>query len=374
MFLMGAQGPNGRVTYFAGAFPSACGKTSTSMLPGQTIIGDDIAYLRKKDGKIRSVNVEKGIFGIIRDVNPDDDPIIYKALTNPGEVIFSNILIKDDKPYWLGMGSDLPKDGVNHSGQWTDSKKDEKGNEVTASHKNARYCLNISELDNKDPLLDDPDGALVGGLIYGGRDSDTWVPVECAFDWTEGIIIKGASIESETTAATLGQEGVRTFNLMANLDFLSIPLGKYIQNNLDFADSTDNTPLIFSVNYFLKDKDGKYLNAILDKKIWILWAELRVNGDVEAIETPTGFIPKYEDLAKLFKDQLDTEYTQDDYVKQFMVRIPENLAKIDRVQKVYTEKVADTPQVVFDTFDKVRKRLIAAQEKHGDYISPLDLV
>ncbi|MHC4221133.1 MAG: phosphoenolpyruvate carboxykinase (GTP) [Planctomycetota bacterium] len=314
MFLMGAQGPNGRVTYFAGAFPSACGKTSTSMLPGQTIIGDDIAYLRKKDGKIRSVNVEKGIFGIIRDVNPDDDPIIYKALTNPGEVIFSNILIKDDKPYWLGMGSDLPKDGVNHSGQWTDSKKDEKGNEVTASHKNARYCLNISELDNKDPLLDDPDGALVGGLIYGGRDSDTWVPVECAFDWTEGIIIKGASIESETTAATLGQEGVRTFNLMANLDFLSIPLGKYIQNNLDFADSTDNTPLIFSVNYFLKDKDGKYLNAILDKKIWILWAELRVNGDVEAIETPTGFIPKYEDLAKLFKDQLDTEYTQDDYV------------------------------------------------------------
>ncbi|MHC4656363.1 MAG: phosphoenolpyruvate carboxykinase domain-containing protein, partial [Planctomycetota bacterium] len=71
MFVMGAHGPVDRVTYFAGAFPSACGKTSTSMLPGQTIVGDDIAYLRKKAGQIRCVNVEKGIFGIIRDVNSE---------------------------------------------------------------------------------------------------------------------------------------------------------------------------------------------------------------------------------------------------------------------------------------------------------------
>ncbi|MHC4745501.1 MAG: phosphoenolpyruvate carboxykinase domain-containing protein, partial [Planctomycetota bacterium] len=79
MFVMGAHGPAGRVTYFTGAFPSACGKTSTSMLPGQTIVGDDIAYLRKKGGEIRCVNVESGIFGIIRDVNSTDDPVIYEA-------------------------------------------------------------------------------------------------------------------------------------------------------------------------------------------------------------------------------------------------------------------------------------------------------
>jgi phosphoenolpyruvate carboxykinase (GTP) len=373
MFVLGVHGPGGRITYFTGAFPSACGKTSTSMLPDQTIVGDDIAYFRKNGQQIRAVNVEKGIFGIIRDVNPTDDPIIYEALTSPYEVIFSNILIDDAKPYWLGMGSDLPAEGTNHSGKWQKGKKDSNGNEITASHKNARYCLNIPDLKNCDPTLDDPNGVPVGGIVYGGRDSDTWVPVEQAFSWAEGILIKGACLESETTAATLGKEGVRTFNLMSNLDFLSIPLGRYIQNNLDFVEGVDNPPLIFSVNYFLKDKEGKYLNGMADKLVWILWAELRANGETNAIETPTGFIPIYEDLQKLFKDHLGKEYTKKDYELQFTIRIPENLAKLDRVEKIYREKVSDTPQILYDTFAKVRDRLKAAAEKHGDTISPSDL-
>jgi phosphoenolpyruvate carboxykinase (GTP) len=375
MFVMAVHGPTDRVTYFAGAFPSACGKTSTSMLPGQTIVGDDIAYLRKKAGQIRCVNVEKGIFGIIRDVNSKDDPVIYEALNRPCEVIFSNILIdKNNKPHWLGMGSKLPTEGINHSGNWQKGKKDSKGNKITASHKNARYCLNIPDLSNCDSMLDDPEGVPLGGIVYGGRDSDTWVPVEQAFNWKEGIIIKGAALESETTAATIGAEGVRTFNLMSNLDFLSIPLGRYIQNNLDFEKDVENPPLIFSVNYFLRDKKGKYLNGMADKLIWLLWAELRVNDDVGAVKTPTGFIPVFEDLQKLFKDNLDKEYTEDDYVEQFTIRIPENLAKLDRVEKIYREKVSDTPQILYDTFDEVRKRLIDAQTEHGDNISPLDLL
>jgi phosphoenolpyruvate carboxykinase (GTP) len=222
-------------------------------------------------------------------------------------------------------------------------------------------------------MLDDPEGVPLGGIVYGGRDSDTWVPVEQAFNWSEGIILKGAALESETTAATLGAEGVRTFNLMSNLDFLSIPLGRYIQNNLDFEKDIESPPLIFSVNYFLKNKKGKYLNGMGDKLVWILWAELRINGDVDAIQTPTGFIPIYEDLEKLFKDNLDTQYTKDDYVEQFTIRIPENLAKLDRVEKVYREKVADTPQILYDIFEDVRKRLQDAQAKHGLYISPFDL-
>lgn len=375
MFVMGVHGPVDRVTYFAGAFPSACGKTSTSMLPGQTIVGDDIAYLRKKAGQIRCVNVEKGIFGIIQDVNSEDDPVIYEALNNPCEVIFSNVLIDSNKtPHWLGMGSELPTEGINHSGKWHKGKKDSKGNEITASHKNARYCLNIPDLNNCDPMLDDPEGVPLGGIVYGGRDSDTWVPVEQAFNWSEGIILKGAALESETTAATLGAEGVRTFNLMSNLDFLSIPLGRYIRNSLDFEKDIESPPLIFSVNYFLRNKKGEYLNGMADKLIWLLWAELRANDDVGAIQTPTGFIPVFEDLEKLFKDNLDKEYTKDDYIEQFTIRIPENLTKLDRVEKIYKEKVSDTPQILYDIFDDVRKRLKDAQAKHGVYISPFDLL
>ncbi len=375
MFVMGAHGPKGRVTYFTGAFPSACGKTSTSMIPGQTIVGDDIAYLRKIDNIVKCVNVEKGIFGIIRDVNEEDDPVIYQALINPCEVIFSNVLVDENqKPHWLGMGRDLTEKGVNHSGQWHKGKKDDQGREITASHRNARYCLNIAELSNKDPMMDDPAGVPVGGVIYGGRDSDTWVPVEQAYNWAEGIIIKGAALESETTAATLGKEGIRTFNLMSNLDFLSIPLGRYIKNNLDFVKDIKKPPLVFSVNYFLRDKDRKYLNGMADKKIWILWAELRVNGDVEAVRTPTGLIPKYEDIAELFEANLSRQYSKKDFINQFTIRLPENLAKLDRVEKIYKEKVADTPRILYDTFSDVRKRLNDAAEKFGDYISPFDLI
>jgi len=368
MFIMGAQGPNGRVTYFTGAFPSACGKTSTAMIPGQTIIGDDIAYLRKRDGKMYTVNVEQGIFGIIRDVNPDDDPVIYDCLTKPGEVIFGNVLIADGKPYWLGMGQDIDVKGVNYQGDWDPSMED-----VTPSHKNARYTVRIADLDNADPEYDNPAGVEIGGIIYGGRDSDTLVPVEQAFDWEEGIISKGASIESETTAATLGAEGVRTFNIMANQDFVAVPLGRYIQNNLDFADGVNSPPPIFSVNYFLKGSDGKYLNGILDKTVWMLWAELRVNGDVDAIKTPTGYIPKYEDLAKLFKEKLGKEYSQDEYIEQFTVRVPNLLAKVDRVEAIYKAKVADTPGAVYDVFDRIRGRLNALKEAKGEAVSPLDL-
>ncbi|MGD9143314.1 MAG: phosphoenolpyruvate carboxykinase domain-containing protein, partial [Dehalococcoidia bacterium] len=99
--IMGVFGPDKRKTYIAGAFPSACGKTSTAMLPGETILADDIGYVRNIKGVCRAVNIESGIFGIIQDINPKDDPLINDILTSPGEIIFSNILVKDARPWWL---------------------------------------------------------------------------------------------------------------------------------------------------------------------------------------------------------------------------------------------------------------------------------
>ncbi len=373
MFIMGVHGPNGRVTYFNGAFPSACGKTSTAMLPGQTIVGDDIAYLRKYDGKVVTANVERGIFGIIEDVNPKDDPSIYQAITSPGEVIYGNVLIADGKPYWTGMGSPIAEKGVNFQGEWFKGKLGSDGKPIPPSHKNARYTVSIAALANRDPEADNPSGVPLGAIIYGGRDSDTLVPVEQAFDWTEGIITKGASLESETTAATIGQHGVRTFNIMSNQDFVSIPLGRYIQNNLDFASGVKNPPAIFSVNYFLRDENDKYLNGILDKMVWLLWAELRTHGDVDAIKTPTGYIPLYKDIAPLFQSKLNKTYTEEQYIKAFSIRVPNLLAKFDRVEQIYRTKVDDTPAIVYSTFTKVRRRLQDARVQYGDVISPMAL-
>ena len=98
--------------------------------------------------------------------------------------------------------------------------------------------------------------------------------------------------------------------------------------------------------------------------------ELRVHNEVDAIATPTGFIPKYEDLKRLFKQVLQKEYTKEDYVKQFTIRVPENLAKIERVQRFYQENVTDTPLELFGILYMQRQRLMDAKEKYGDYISP----
>ena len=373
MFVMGVRGVKDekKVTYFTGSFPSACGKTATAMLEGETIIGDDIAYLRPIDGKLRTVNVEVGIFGIIQDVSAKSDPAIYEALTDPGEVIFSNVLVTtDNRPFWLGNGEPVPQAGINFSGYWFPGKKGPDDNEVLPAHKNARYTIRLKDLGNCDPNLDDPKGVEIGGVIYGGRDSDTTVPVQEAFDWEHGILTMAATIESETTAATLGKEGVRVFNLMANLDFLSIPIGRYIQNNIEIVKGLKSQPRIFHVNYFLRGKDGQYLNGIKDKHVWLKWMNMRVSGEAEAIKAPTGLIPKYEDLAMLFKKVLGKEYTKEQYEGQFKLRIPENLAKIERIQKIYHTKVFDTPHALLKALDEQKARLEEMRAKHGDYVSP----
>ncbi|MCW4000865.1 MAG: phosphoenolpyruvate carboxykinase (GTP) [Candidatus Bathyarchaeota archaeon] len=371
MLLMGVFGPKGRKTYFAGAFPSACGKTSTAMLPGETILGDDIAYIREMDSAARAVNVESGIFGIIQDVKAKDDALIWKVLTHPGEIIFSNILVKDGRPYWLGMGQELPKDGLNYTGAWFEGKKDEAGNDVPAAHKNARYAVSLTALENCDPELNNPNGVELGGIMYGGRDARAYVPVQQGFSWEHGIIAYGASLETETTFATIGKEGVPEINMMSIQDFISIPLGRNVRNNLNFGAKLQKQPIVFGVNYFLKEVgNGKYLNSPQDKHVWVKWMELRVHGEVDAIKAPTGYIPKYEDLKKLFKEVLNREYTKEDYVKQFTTRVPENLAKIERVQQFYQANVTDTPLELFGILYLQRQRLMDAQAKYGDYISP----
>ena len=371
MLLMGVHGPGGRKSYFTGAFPSACGKTSTAMLPGETIVGDDIAYLRKRDDKVYAANVESGIFGIIRDVNLKDDPVIWTALNEPGEVILSNVLTTDDgKAYWLGDKREPPEKGYNYSGNWFKGKKDSKGNEIPHAHRNACYTLRLDSLSNLDEDLDNPEGSELKGVIYGGRDSTVWPPVQQAFDWEHGVITIGASLESETTAATLGQEGVRQFNPMSNLDFVAIPLAEYINEYLEFIKGVDAIPPIFGVNYFQKDKDGHYLTGMDAKRVWIKWMELRVNGDVKALKTPTGYIPLYDDLKKLFKEVLDQDYTTAEYLEQFTVKIDENLQKIERIKEIYSTKVKNTPEILFKVLNDQRDRLEAAKAEHGELIAP----
>ncbi|MFX1390154.1 MAG: phosphoenolpyruvate carboxykinase (GTP) [Promethearchaeota archaeon] len=371
-FIMGVHPKDrNRITYFCGAFPSACGKTSTAMLPGQTIVGDDIAYLRVwNDGYAHAVNIERGIFGIIKDVNAKDDPEIFAALTSPRETIFSNVLINDGTPYWIGDGRTPPDDGFNFSGNWYTSKKDKNGKLIPLAHPNARYTIRIEELDNADPNLHKKEGVPVHGILYGGRDSDTMPPVIESLNWEHGVFL-GASIESETTSATLGAEGVRQANPMANLDFLVVSLGKYLRNHQKFGNQLRNCPKVFATNYFLKSKDGKYLNGILDKLCWVIWAEGRIHNNFEAIETPIGYIPRFTDLKAIFKQYLDKEYEKEDYINQFSIKPKKLLEKVDRIEAMY-KKEKDVPKFFWDILNIQRSNLVSLKNSYNsDEISPL---
>ena len=375
MFVMAAVNEEkDRKTYFCGAYPSACGKTSTAMIPGEQIVGDDIAYFRDIDGEFRAVNVEGGMFGIIKDVNAKDDPVIFENLMKNQEVIFSNVLMgPDKKPYWLGMGEDTPAEGRNHFGQWHEGVKDASGNEVDVAHGNARYTMRLDYLDNIDKEgFEAKNGVKVEGVLYGGRDSDTTVPVEESPSWKDGILLKACTLESETTSATLGAEGVRTPSPMANLDFVSYPLGRYTMNNIKFGESVKETPKIFSNNYFMRDADGHFITSKLAKKVWLHWAEGRIHDEYETYDTPTGKIPLYKDLAPLFKKYLNEDFAEDVYTYLFTFRCTKWIEKLERTKAFFAKMDADTPQEIYDYWDVAIAKISAAKEKYGDEIKPGD--
>ena len=373
MFIMGVNGRNGRVSYFAGAFPSLCGKTSTCMLIGERLVGDDLLFIRNINGEARAVNVEQGIFGIIQGINSKDDPYIWMVLHKPCEIIFSNVLIHNGIPYWSGMDDIIPEEGENYSGKWWKGKRDERGNEIPPSHPNARFTVRLKCFPNLDKeALNLKKGVRIDGIIFGGRDKDTWPPVCESFNWQHGVIMKGASLESETTSAVLGRKGIRRFNMMAILDFLSVHPGIYLKNYLEFGKKLRKTPKIFAVNYFLRDKDGRFLSNKLDKKIWLKWMELRVHEEVDVVKSPIGYLPKYSDLRYLFKKILGNDYRKDSYEKQFMIRVPKLLAKINRIRKIY-KSMGNIPKELFIELDNEEERLRKVKNAYGNYISPLKL-
>ncbi len=255
MFITGLRGPGGRVTFFAGAAPSGCGKTTTAMV-GTDFVGDDLAQMWiADDGTVRAINPEAGIFGIVQDVNEEGDPLLMKLLRQEGtEVIWSNVLIDDDlKPHWAGNGEEHAKEGFNFQGEWQEGMTDDNGKPIPLSHPNARCTLQSSALDTFSEVAESGDGAPIRVITYSGRDSDTMPPVWVAKNPDEGVSI-GASIVSAATATEVGATGVKRAP-WANAPFIPGALGDYMQLQFDFFNSNlindEFRPVMAGLNYFL---------------------------------------------------------------------------------------------------------------------------
>jgi len=382
MFITGIEGPNGRITWMTGAAPSGCGKTTTAMA-GSHFVGDDLAQMWiDEDGSIRSINPECGIFGIVENVNWEGDPMLMDCLRKPGtEVIWSNLLIDENGvPQWVGNDEDPPpRKGVNFQGPWEAGMTDETGKPVPMSHPNSRCTLASAALANFSEAAEDPKGVETLVVTYSGRDSDTMPPVWVARDATSGVVI-GACIVSAATATEVGATGVRRAP-WANAPFIPGSLGDYMDSQFKFFGSDkiaeDKRPVMAGLNYFLTDEarggtSKKLLGEKRDVKVWLGWLERRAHGEVDAIETPIGYLPLYEDLKRLFKEIIDKDYPQDLYVKQFSLYLDNILARIDLQIEAYG-KEENTPAQLFEVLKEQRQGIVGLKEKFGAIVTPADL-
>ncbi len=382
MFITGIEGPGNRVTWMIGAAPSGCGKT-TSAMAGDQFVGDDLAQCWiAEDGSVRSINPEAGIFGIVEDVNWEGDPILMECLRNPGtEVIWSNVLIDENGvPQWVGNGEEPPpQKGKNFQGPWEQGKVDEKGKEIPMSHPNSRCTLSNKALGNYSEMNEASGGVETRIVTYSGRDSDTMPPVWVAKNSDRGVVI-GASIVSAATATEVGATGVRR-QPWANAPFIPGSLGDYMEAQFQFFGSAkiaaDKRPILAGLNYFLTHEarggtSKKLLGEKRDVKAWMAWLERRAHGEIEAIDTPIGYLPKYEDLKELFKAKIDKDYPEDLYIKQFSLHLDNIIARIDLQVEAYG-KEKNIPQKLFDIYKEQRQELVALKDKYGAIVTPKQL-
>ena len=304
MLILGIENPKGEIKYISAAFPSACGKTNLAMLippegyrkNGYKVwcVGDDIAWMRKgRDGRLYAINPENGFFGVAPGTNAKSNPNALES-TKKG-TIFTNVALNldDDTVWWEGLDKNPPENAVNWKGEpWNGKESEEKG-----AHPNSRFTAPAKNCPCISSEFESKTGVPISAIIFGGRRAQTTPLVYQSRNWDNGVFV-GSIMASETTAAAAGKVGVVRRDPMAMLPFCGYNMGNYFAHWFHMGEVLgDKAPKIFNVNWFRVDDDGNFIWPGFGDNLRVLeWIIKRCDGEVDAIETPIGYVPKVEDI------------------------------------------------------------------------------